>query len=497
MPVLSQAPQVKTFTLLLVHQFGNRRLIYSSSPTAKAALDSAPPQPVPVEGLSFNDVAPGPHQVVFEDNGVTRPIPLAAREGIAIQAFLLTKADPEKGSILVVTGEDNVEIAINNYPFYRKTQGGQVRLPAIPPGNYKITVKKEGFEVPAAQPVEVKKGEEARVQFTLRAVVSMATLQVQGPAGAQVFSDGQLLGVIGGDGQFTAQLTPGVHALELRRNGARSRAYQADLKPGASLTLGPSELALQSPNGTVRFEVAVSGATLLLRRQGEPGSAARPLTQNPASLPEGNYILTASAPQHESSSISFSVAPGAASTVNVSLRPLRQEGQPAAPESVGFNGFENPTAWSSEGGWMIRRGGRSVLFRTSPTGGVFHFEIQLRRGKRLQWMLHYQSPQNHLLFRLDKRTFTRVEEKAGKSKELASSSHPLGASDTYEIRITVEPDRIVHEGRVSGNWVVIDTHRASGNDLTAGRFGFVVPDTIVTAADIIAVRNFTFQPRSR
>jgi outer membrane biosynthesis protein TonB len=495
LPVLSGPPQAKNLTLLLIHAAGDRIAVYANSATSKAALDGQPSQPIPADGLSFPGVAAGPHQLTLEDKGAPRTIAFRTGGPPAVNVFLLVPSEADKGSILVVAGEDGAGVSINGRQYPLKTRAGQVNLGGLKPGTYKIAVAKDGFEAAPAQDVTVKQGEQTRIEFKLKPAARMASVRIQGPAGAQVLMDGQPVGVVGPDGVFSQDVSPGSHSFELKRGGEQSRQATQDFRAGETVRLG-EELALRPANGAIRFDIVPAEASITIRRQGEPESAARPVTQNPASVAEGTYIVTASAPRHITSVMSVIVQGGGSATASMALRPV-ESAKSASAEAMGIENFDNPGAWSKDGDWRVRKGGKFVTFRPANTGGTFTFQIQLRKGKKLQWFFAFADTRNHVLFRLDRQSFSRALVANGKTTEMGRSDNPVPGAPEWELRITVEPDKIVHEIKEGGKWITLDTCRELGKDLTAGRFGFFIPEALIPGQDEYALRGFTFVPRGK
>lgn len=490
-PSLAAPPSAKDVVAVFVCVYGERAVVYSTLAPSRAGIDGQPAREIPVEGVSFQSVAPGSHNLAFDDGTAVRTLPLQTTGGPAVFAFVLGKTDPGKGSIMVLAGEDGAGVTINGYPHYLKTKKGATRLVGLKPGVYKLVVSKDGFESPPPQDVEVKAGEETTVQFQLKAVARMATLRLRGGAGAQVYIDGTLAGSVAGDGTFSIQMAPGEHTIELRRGTAKSRVLTHSFQPGAAFDVPESELSLQQPNGTLRLNITPADATLTIRRSGDAEGAARPMS-NPASLAPGEYTISASAPGYASAVITLQVSPGSSTEMPILLRQVGAAKQQAGAvsQTMGIEAFDNPAAWISDNGWMVRRGGRYVTYRPGRTAGVFTFEVELRKGKRVQWFAGLTDTRNYALFRLEKRQLIRLSVIDGKTKELAKL--PLPASD--EFRITVAADRIVHEVRSGGAWVAVDTWTDPGRDHTNGKFGFILDEGVFGQKDEYAVRGFSFRP---
>lgn len=496
MPVVTAPVTVTAIDLLLVHLFRDHLVVYSSTPGAQASVDGGSPKPVPPEGASFSGIVPGTRMVELNDGKTSRTVSVIVSGGApVVQIFVLGKGAAGSGSILITTGEDQVGAKINGYAHWLKSRNGAIRIGSLKPGIYKVEVFKDGFQSPAAASVEVKAGEETRIELKPRAVVRLASVTVSGPAGAQLVVDGSAAGSIPSSGSITLDLPPGQHSFELRRNSSRSASVTRDLRAGESVSLG-SELAFpQQATGTVKFEITPPGARLTLHRRGEAENQSQAVTQSSMTLPEGTYVLTVSAQGYASSVVTFQVAAGSANTIPVALRQLsEQAGRAETSPPRGIQDFQDISSWIADGAWRVRRGGNYVLYGAPPSPGTYQFAFQLRRGKRAQWVVNYKDPRNHVLYRVEDKEIVRVEVVNGKQTEAGKTAHKLANLTEFEVRIVVDHNRIRHEFRQGGGWVAVDQMQSQADDLSAGRFGFLVPGNRLGLADEVAVKDFVFRP---
>ncbi len=497
MPAISAPISANQVDLLLVHLFRDRLVVYTNIPSAQVSLDGGPPNPVPPEGAPFSGISPGTRQIAISDGKTSRTVSMVVSGGSpVVQAFLLGKADAGRGSILVVTGENQVSVKLNGYTHWLKSRNGSVRIGGLKPGVYKVEAVKDGFESPPAASVEVKAGEETKIELRPRVVVRLAAVSIAGPAGSQLIVDGNAAGVIPPSGSLSIDLPPGSHTFELRRESRRSAPVTKTLRSGESLSLS-SELAfLQPATGNVRFEVTPAGARLTLRKRGEAENQAQPVTQLTMTLAEGAYILSASAPGHATSVVNFQVAAGSNNTLPVSLRPLVDQAasKPVAAPPRGIQDFQDIGSWATDGEWRVRRGGNYVIYGGAPSPGTYEFALQLRYGKRVQWVVNYKDPRNHVLYRLEGRQLNRVELVNGKRVNSNTTDHKLANLDEFEARIVVEPNRVRVDLRQGAGWTTVDQFQGSDSDLGAGRFGFLVSGNMLGRADEYAIKNFVFRP---
>jgi len=499
LPSLVAPPQAKNFVLVLVHQRGDRAIVYSNVPGARAGLDGAPAEPIPIEGREFSQLSPGDHRLVIEEEKMVRTITLSSGGGPAVNAYIFAPAAPDRGTLLLVAGVDGAQVTINNRRHWQLTRNGQLRIASLAPGNYEIRVSRDGYETSSAQRIEIKPGEETRLALELKPVARMATLSLSGQPGTQVLIDGNLIGEIDSSGAYSTPVTPGAHTLELRRGAARSRPVELTFRAGETLSPPAAELALVQPDGTVRFDPSPADATLLIRRQGEPESAGRRVTGNSITLAEGSYAVVGSAPGHTSSQVIFAVQPGATVTVPIRLAAAATKAPPkAAPTGLGMADFDEPNEWDNQEGWWVRRGGNYATFGRTPVSGTFSFTIQLRRGKRLQWFANYRDARNHLLFRIDRKSFYRLSVVNGRTTELEKVDHGLEGANTFTFRVSIAPSGVTHQLNRRGEWVTLDDWTNPPGDPTGGKFGFYIPGgKFLTGSDEYALRDFQYSPGTR
>src|SRR5262249_9157938 len=123
-------------------------------------------------------------------------------------------------------------------------KGGVVRIQTI--GPVSVKVMKDGFDQPAVQTAEVKKGVDTRMDFTLKAAPQMATLQITGGTpGAEVVVDGRSIGTVGADGTFTSgALPPGDHVVGIRRDQFSPKQLSRTFRAGQTITISGPDAVL-------------------------------------------------------------------------------------------------------------------------------------------------------------------------------------------------------------------------------------------------------------
>ena len=490
MPEVHGPVQGKNLSLLVVTQFGGKARVSCNCAPLKVGADGREPQPVPPEGLEL-ELGTGNHELAIDTGSGARKLALETPAAPNITAFVVVKS-ADKGALTVVTNEDNVSVFLNGNQLRRQTRRGRLRIPDLAEAEYEVRVAKDGYEQTPPQKVAIHKGEEAKLEFQLKPVARMATLRLQGmPPGALVFADGNPLGAIEGDGSFSYNLTPGDHTLELRKDPARSKPLQRHFNAGETVQLGPTDLALNQQPGTLRFKISPATARVTIRLESEPEAQARVVSQESMTVPDGTYVINATAPKYSSYVANIPIASGATKVVEIALRPLEEKKAAPTIQAFGMNDWDEPGGWVKDGDVQVHKGGNFVTYRPTPVNGTIIFTAALRRGRRLQWFVNYSDDKNHVLFRVDKNNFYRLQVLNGKTKELAKAPHQQPEKEQYfSFRIDVKPEAIEHAIRRGNEWVKIDSWQAPGAQFSSGKFGLYIP-----GRDEYAVSFFLYTPR--
>ncbi len=488
-PAMSGPVTAKDVNAVVVNQLGDKAWLYTSEPL-RITIDNGLPIAATPSGLQLPPLAQGNHELTLDDGKSQRKLGFITGASPALIAFVQQKAAPETGGIAIIAGEDNVNVSINGKPYRRQTKKGQLHIASLKPGDYTIAVAKDGFATVPAQKVTVKTGEEARAEFHLTALPRFATLRVQGaPAGAEILIDGNATGAVQTDGSFTGPVSPGTHTVQLRNGRAISHPLQRLFAAGQTAQLSPAEVALQVPQGAVRFHITPAGAHITLRPENERDGAPRTMTsQDPITLPEGSWIVTATAPDHNPATRTITVSPDAPVTVELALVPHPKK--PATSEITGFSHWEDPGGWTPDGQWMIHKGGNFVAFQPDDIKGRVEFNVLLNKGKRLQWFVGRSDPRNYVLFKLEKKDFIAERVTDGRSREISKTQHSLDKDQPIAVRIEVNGGTITTMARQGGGWVTLGTVSAADADFSHGRFGFYVP-----GKDEFAVSSFGYYPK--
>jgi hypothetical protein len=207
-------------------------------------VDDKPAGAVTATGLALNDLGIIDHNLQIKRAHDEQRFILTYTPAPALTVFV--KSDPNTGSLVVVAGEDGADVLLNGKPYRRKTERGELRIPSVKVGSYAVQVTKAGFIDPKPQTVQVKKGEEARLEFHLEPAPKFASLQVLGALpGTMILLDNNYAVSVGPDGSAAiANVKPGEHSVGLRHDGYDAKQVQRSFKAGATVTVAGPDVAL-------------------------------------------------------------------------------------------------------------------------------------------------------------------------------------------------------------------------------------------------------------
>lgn len=487
LPRLTAPIQVQGINAVVIARSNSQAVVYTSAESVPVTIDGKPAGSSGAAGLELKDLTPGSHELQVTMNGLTRKIPFELSSTSGIVASLLTQRN--EGSLRIMTGED-VTVYLNGEKTKRATKRGRLLL-FLPPKQYSVRVEKPGLWA-ADQTVEVRRGEEARLNFNL--VPAKGTLEVRSaPAGAEVWLDGAQIGSVRESGFSSANIEPGKHIVALKKDRFRTIQAEYVFEPGKSITV---EGAMQSTAGTLKIEVTppVEGVQLRLLREGE--TQDRAIAETELTLPEGTYRVTGSAPQYQDGVATVRVAAGRGAVATLAMkRAERAASLSKAPAAFSMEewakaGGATPSLsnWTSDGKVWVKRGGEFVLAPINPAAGAYTFTAIVLKGRRLEWVVNYKDNRNYDLFQIDDKNLVRTTYVNGRKGDSSRSPQPLKANGYVSVMIAVTGNSIVHSFFVKQQWQVVDKWERPGGGLQ-GKFGFHVP-----GRDEIGVSDFRFKP---
>src|SRR5579859_6925164 len=490
-PVLSEPPTAKEAKAVVVTSFGTQAHIQATYSPVKVTIDNQDLGEVGPNGLDVPNLSVGNHDVVLTEGKDRHTMGLTVGAAPVLQVQLYS--DRNVGSLLILTGEDGVGVEIDGKAQKKVSKGGQVRITNLAVKPHTVRVFKDGFQEVAALPVEVKKGEEAKVQFALHPVPTVGALALHGAAtGLQVLVDQKPVGTVGNDGTFSfSNIAPGNHTIDLT-DGHRHKQITHAFKAGETAQFGPPDVILQAAKVAVKITVSPANAAVTYRT---PDNKVHEVRGPSIELEEGQYVFSASAPAHNDATQTVTVAAG--KPVNIALNLTPKAGGPA--KIVGPAKMEEWAAasgWKAEGDWFAHRGGGLVLYPTIPSAGTIVFTARRDAGAfgkgRIQWVAGcVENKSDYVLFGIDKKNFHRQEMAGGKKVKDSEKNEPLKGAAVKELQFTVKIDisaeRVITSIQQGSDWAVVDTWPASGLNPANGRFGFYLPGT-----DEVYISNFSF-----
>jgi tetratricopeptide (TPR) repeat protein len=503
-PGLTAPVTAKDFIPVLVGSTQKRvRIFCSGCSSLNVMVDGRPAGRIGADTLELQNVPPGQHELTIGEGKDQRKVNFGIGPAPVLSVFL--NSDRNVGSLLVLTGDEDVRVVINGKEYRRRSKGGQLRISNLDVKQYAIKVFKDGYQEEPEQQVVVEKGKESRLEFKLRPVPNVAALSINGaPPGAKITLDQKPVGAVQPDGAFSwSNIAPGEHVIELRALQFKPKSLRRNFKAGEVIHLTGDDVALESTVGVVRLNLSPASATVVYSRARE--GQAQEMRMNPLQLEEGAYTFRATAPGYQDRSETVNVVAGRTHILEWKLAPAKVVST-AAPTAMTMEEWAKSADWKRENQWYVHRGGGFVLYPASPTTGSFTFTVmrssRFLGNNRMQWVVNHrkegQTPGlgdtgNYLLFQVDKKHFYRAEVAKGKKGKEERQELPESASGElrYTMKVDISPGVIVHSVLEGENWKQVDRWPATGGrDFSTGRFGFLIP-----GSDELMLSNFTFTPK--
>ncbi len=488
---LLEAPQRQ---LVAVSSMGAEARVSSSLNGVVAAVDGQPRGTVTPEGLMVRDLSPGVHEVTIGEGRDLRKMAFTVGPAPSLDAMILS--DRDVGSVLVVTGEDDVTVVVDGRTYPRKTTAGQIRITNLASQSHAVRVSKDGFTTSDEQIIDVAKGQEAIVRFALVPVQKTASLSIrQMMPGVQVFLDDSptALGTVTAAGTLSrADIPPGSHALRFVMDGYQAKRLTREFVAGETVSLSNSDIEMQRAAAILDVDVD-AGVSVIVRKdntQLQQFVGPRKLT-----LGEGAYIIEGRNADGQSTSQSVELKAGESASVRLRLA-----------ASLGMEGFDL-SQWMKNEMWYGRRGSaRFALYNQTRTLGRITFafnppgrKLGLLGSQHVKWVVAFTNDKNYVLIDLDSKELVRSVVSDGKKIDLPKLAHKIPwDQELINVAIEVSPTTLIHQFQVKGSdWQTFDTWdrtnpstgpRAVVPSFADGSFGF---------DGGIDMANFRFSPRER
>jgi hypothetical protein len=331
-------------------------------------------------------------------------------------------------------------------------------------------LQRDGLPGPE-QNVDLHNGQESQVEFKLQAQGALAIHH--GVAGSQVLVDGNRIGTVRADGEFsTGSIEAGKHSISIRHEHYKPLQSDQVLAAGKSVDL---DGALESLPGTLKIEFSpeVSDAHVRLRRQGD--SKDRDVKETTLSLAEGTYTVMASAPRYQDATVTVHVSPDSTAVATLSMNgiPAKSAVPVASANDWLLNDWLKTGGWTHDGQALTRKGGDFVMVPLNLADANIQFTALGLHGKHLAWVEGFRDAKNYYLFQMDDTNFSRTEIVDGKHLKTVKIPH-LARRDTYvTLNVEITPSGIRHSIARDQQWHTLDDWQPAGGP-KLGKFGFYV-----------------------
>jgi len=439
-PVVSGGVKTKDLLAVVVASMGKQGRVVTSAGPLKLAMNGQAQGDAGPAGVDLAGFQPGAAELVVGEGSAARTIQETFTAAPALTVFL--KSEQNIGTLVVAAGQDDARVFLNGKEHPKRTLRGQVRIPIV--GKVTVAVEKNGYEAPEAKTVNVAKGAEVRVAFSMRALPEFAVLEIIGGVpGAEVWVDQRQVGSVSGDGRFrNASIDPGDRAIEMRREQFETKRYQRTFQGGRTVIISGADAALTAI------------------RVAPPPPVEVPKPEAPPPPPPQPKVVV-------------------------------------APKPVGTMAqFENAAAWKEQDGVYRRKGPGTFTYGMTPNG-VFTFTIHmlksgnLFRGGRVRWVAQYLNARNYLLYEMDNESVWAKVVEEGKTFERRRVAHGLNKDlKNWTMQMDLSPQQAVLRIERGGDWVALDSFSESGRDFTKGKFGI-----LVNGDDEVGLSEFRFVGR--
>ncbi len=209
--ILTAPPSSQQVSALWISNFGERARIYTGATLMDVKLDGQPLGQVDRNGLDLPRTTPGNHELAL---GPARELRKHSIEtGLERTLTVIVESDPNTGTLVVQTNEEDVSIAVtmNGREVKRgNAENGTFRIANLKAGKYVVRAAKEGFDADVnEQPAEIQKGEDKRVTFQFRRKPQNATASIRLTPGSELVVDGNSLGPTQEDTRIVRDLKAG------------------------------------------------------------------------------------------------------------------------------------------------------------------------------------------------------------------------------------------------------------------------------------------------
>jgi tetratricopeptide (TPR) repeat protein len=484
-PTLTGAIDAKNARCFMVAGYGGNAQVYGSGTGYRVTLDGKPLGALTKDGLPLQNLSPGSHELVMDsDAGQHDRMDFESQPSATLYVSLGTAQN--LGTLSVETNEDQAHLLINGQKYKRDTTRGRLVVYLIPK-KYTVTVQKDGFAPAVEQTVEVKRGENVKVSFTL--TPGKAILAVHhAPPGSDVLVDNISRGAVHPDGEFqVGGIDPGRHTVTLRHDGFKPMQSEQAFVSGKTVDLNAT-LEATPTTGTLRFDIGPPGLDVHIRIRREGDTQDHEVTGPSVTVPEGKYLVSAAATQYSPNSTTVQVTAGGTAVATMTMRHVETKALPKGPTLVfGLEDWLKIPGWSAQEGVLVRKGGDWSMATPDITQGTIRFTVVSIKGRHVEWGVACRDEKNFIHYELDDKNLTRYEVRNGSKLGQVKVAHGMDKKKPMGISLAVTPRSVVISVN-RGGWVDIDKWDVEGSSVH-GRFGFRIP-----GSDEIGLQDFQIVP---
>jgi serine/threonine-protein kinase len=434
-----------------------------ATPGMRGGVADQAPNPIPPAGLDIAAAGASETHLVIDD-GKGKPRDLTVDSSALPVLTVILSGAADRVPVTVTANVPDGSVVVNGFIKGHLVNGS--RVIQLEAGNWTVKVTHDGYQDAPEQKLQLKAGDTSpqKLNFDLAAVVSNATLSISSaPADAAVFIDDVRAGTVNGAGSFTKEISPGSHAISLRKPGFEELKITRDFKSGESAKLSGAMKSMSS----LALKILPAAAHITVRRDGD--SADLVIANNQSSpVHPGSYKITAEAQNFEPKTETVQVDPGKTVSLDWQLKPASG---PVVAKKGADAFFENGPSWKVESGWWIHDVKGYSFLRNSP--GVMVFDLLkdqhgglFKKVRKIVFVADYRNEKNKILYTLDGHNLTRRVYTDGSAGEDKKVPHGMEANSSYRIMVELKPDAITIK---NGAGKVLDTAPRSGG---GGKFGF-------------------------
>ena len=485
-PKLAGPIDTKNLRCFVVADYGADAHIYGGTAGSRVTLDGKQVGNLTADGLPLQGLAPGTHELAL-DTETSQHDRMVFESQPSATLYVSLGSSQNLGVLFLETNEDQAHLYLDGQKYKRDTTRGRLVVYLFPK-KWTVTVQKDGFAPPVEQTVDIKRGVETKVSFTLSPAKAILAVH-HAPAGADVLVDNIRVGTAHPDGEFqVAGIEPGHHTVTLRRDNYKPLQSDQTFLSGKTVDLQGALEALPG-TGTLRFEINPAGvdAHVRIRKDGE--AQDREVTGSSVTVLEGHYTVSVSAPQYVSTATAVQVNAGGAATATITLRHV--DATPKAPPKAaaptfGLDDWLKAGGWTQQANMITRKGGDYVLAAPDIVQGTVRFTLVSLKGRHVEWVAGYRDEKNYLLYELDDKNLTRYEVRNGSKTGQVKLPHGLDKKKPMGISLAIAPQSVVLSV-LRGDWSELDKWDVPGT--AHGRFGFHL-----AGGDEIGLQDFRVTP---